>query len=261
MSVSLFQKLKIVLDSRKIIKNWYLYPVVYFGFTRKEYVVFETRTNIKIKIRVHSTDLMAFTNVWLVDDYAKPGFEIGDNDTIIDIGAHIGLFALYAFQYCKKGRIFCFEPVEENYELLLANLKLNDIENVFPYQIAISDKRSSSIIYLSKDDSGHSMYTPSSKKIEIKTTTMKNIIDENNIDRCDLIKLDCEGAEYDIINSLPESYFERVSKIVMEYHFADSKPELIKNLIDRMRSLSYSVDTRKLTKEMGLLFAKRKKNL
>jgi len=257
MSVSLFQKLKIVLDSRKIIKNWYFYPVVYFGFTRKEHVVFETRTNIKIKIRVHSTDLMAFTNVWLVGDYAKPGFEIGDNDTIIDIGSHIGLFALYAFQYCKKGRIFCFEPVKENYELLLTNLQMNNVKNVFPFQTAISDKKSSSTIYLSQDDSGHSMYIPSSREMEVKTTTLKDVMDENKINGCDLIKLDCEGAEYDIINSLPEEYFRRIRKIVMEYHFADSKPALIKNLIDKLRTLSYSIQLRNLTKEMGLLFAKR----
>ena len=256
MSVSLFQKIKIVLDSRKIIKNWYLYPAVYFGFFRKEYVVFETRTDIKIKLRVHSTDLMAFTNVWLVGDYAKSGFEIDDNDTIIDVGAHIGLFALYAFQYCKKGRIYCFEPVRENYELLLTNLQMNNVKNVFPFQTAISGKRSSSVIYLSQDESGHSMYIPSSKKLEIKTTTLKDIIDENSINRCDLIKIDCEGAEYDIIESLPEVYFKKIRKIVMEYHFANSKPALIKNLIDKMRSLSYLIDVRKLTKEMGLLFAK-----
>ena len=99
-----FSKLQILLNSRKIFKNWYIYLQVYFKLTKNEYVIFETRSGLKIKIRVNSTDLMALTHVWLIQEYADNGFSINNDDIIIDVGAHIGLFALFASQFCKDGK-------------------------------------------------------------------------------------------------------------------------------------------------------------
>ena len=129
MSSNLFSKINLLLSSRKIFKNWYLYPIVYFRLTKNKHVVFETKTGQKIKIRVNSTDLMALTHVWLIQEYHHDDFNIETKDIIIDVGAHIGLFALYASQFCKNGKIICYEPIKENYELLLENIKQN-YENI-----------------------------------------------------------------------------------------------------------------------------------
>ena len=120
--MSFLTKLNIFLKSTKLFKNWYVYPLVYFKLTKKEHVVFETKTGLKIKIRVNSTDLMALTHVWMIQEYSNNDFDIHDNDVVIDVGAHIGLFALFASQFCKQGKIFCFEPIKENYELLVENI-------------------------------------------------------------------------------------------------------------------------------------------
>ena len=91
-----FTKLQIFLDSRKVFKNWYSYPKVYFKLLKDEYVIFETKNNLKIKIRVNSTDLMALTNVWMINEYEIEKFKIKKDDIMIDVGAHIGLFSLLA---------------------------------------------------------------------------------------------------------------------------------------------------------------------
>ena len=90
MKLGFFSKLQILLNSRKIFKNWYVYPKVYWQLTNDKIVVFETKTGLKIKIRVKSTDLMALTNVWMINEYDVDGFEINSSDIIIDVGAHIG---------------------------------------------------------------------------------------------------------------------------------------------------------------------------
>ena len=95
MKHNFFSKIQIFLNSRKIFKNWYIYPKVYYKLINDEYVIFETKTDLKIKIRTNSTDLMALTNVWMTNEYDIENFQIAENDTIIDIGAHIGLFSLY----------------------------------------------------------------------------------------------------------------------------------------------------------------------
>ena len=103
-----FSKLQIFLNSRKIFKNWYIYPKVYYKIINDKFVIFRTKTDLRIKIRVRSTDLMALTNVWMINEYDVEDFEINTNDTVIDIGAHIGLFSLLVSQLCNKVKIFCF---------------------------------------------------------------------------------------------------------------------------------------------------------
>ena len=217
----------------------------------------ETRKGIKIKIRVHSTDLMAFTHVWLLREYEREGFKIDNKDTVIDIGAHIGLFALFASQFCKDGTIYCFEPVKENYEILLSNLQLNNIKNVKPHNIAISDKIGTVTIFLNADESGHSMYVSSEKSITVQSNSLKNIIDSNKIEKCHFAKIDCEGEEYEIVDSLSEDYFTKIQKMCIEYHFADTKPYLLIDLIKKLKKSSYEVSTRKLSNSIGFLYAKK----
>ena len=125
MRQNFFHKLKFLFNSRKIFKNWYIFPLIYFNFSKTEYSIFETFDNIKLKIRNHSTDLMALTNVWIIREYENEKISIKDNDIIIDIGAHIGLFSLFVSQFCKNGKIFSFEPISENYDLLKSNISLN----------------------------------------------------------------------------------------------------------------------------------------
>ena len=172
MNSNLFAKMNLLLSSRKIFKNWYLYLIVYFKLTKNKHVIFETKAGQKIKIRVNSTDLMALTHVWLIQEYRNDGFNIETNDIIIDVGAHIGLFALYASQFCKNGKIICYEPIKENYDLLLENIKQNKISNIIPYNSAVSSKSSTVKIYLNEDESGHSMFSKSSESIIIDSISV-----------------------------------------------------------------------------------------
>ena len=97
-----FKNLQIFLHSRKIFKNWYIFPKVYYKLISEKFPIFETKNGLKIKIRKYSTDLMALTHVWLIEEYKSKNFEIKDTDVIIDVGGHIGLFSLYASQFCKN---------------------------------------------------------------------------------------------------------------------------------------------------------------
>ena len=258
MAVSLFIKLKILVESIKILKNWYFYPLIHFKLVKSDHVVLETRNGIKLKIRVFSTDLIAFTHVWILEEYKKSGFEIKNDDTILDIGAHIGLFALYVSQFCKNGKIFCFEPVDENFNLLKENIKLNNIKNIIASKLAVSSKSGNVTIFLNEDESGHSMYLLGSKSVQVKSISLKEILDSNNIEKCDFIKMDCEGEEYEIINSLPEDYFEKIKKMCIEYHFAEEKPNLIKDLMNKLKTYSYSTSIRPILKDIGFLYALKK---
>ena len=171
MKYNFFSKMQIFFNSRKIFKNWHIYPKVYYNLINDEYVIFETKTNLKIKIRTDSTDLMALTNVWMINEYSIEDFQIAQNDTIIDIGAHIGLFSLLVSQLCKTGKILSFEPVRENFDLLVSNLKLNHIENVLPFNMAVSKNSGKLNLFLNDDQSAHSIFSKSSESISVESTS------------------------------------------------------------------------------------------
>jgi len=75
---------------------------------------------------------------------------------------------------------------------------------------------------------------------------------------CNYLKLDCEGAEYDIIESLPEEYFKKIEKIYIEYHFSDSKSPLLENMIKKLESVSFRIINEPMEQGMGSIFAMKK---
>ena len=257
MRYGFFSKLQVFLNSRKIFKNWYIYPKVYYKLINDKFVIFKTKTGLRIKIRVRSTDLMALTNVWMINEYDIENFKINTNDMIIDIGAHIGLFSLLVSQLCKTGKILSFEPARENFDLLVSNLKLNHIENVLPFNIAVSKNSGRLDLFLNNDQSAHSIFSKSPEAISVESTSLQKIFEENKISSCKLLKLDCEGAEYDIIDSLPPEYLAKIQNMAIEYHSADTKPELAKNLILKIKNAGFKIQTRPHHDDMGFLIARK----
>ena len=255
MKSNYFQKLVVLNKSRKIFKNWNICAKLYLNQVRDKFAILETRTNKKIKIRTSTTDFMALANVWLLEDYKIKKFEIHSNDVIIDIGAHIGIFTIYASQFCNNGKIYSFEPVRENYDLLLNNIKLNNSEQVKPFNLAVSNTNDDVTIYINDDKAAHSIFPSSESSINVKSITLQNIFEENNINHCNFLKLDCEGAEYEILCNLPTKYFKKIDKIVMECHFVDKKPELIDGLKQILAKQGFQVVTKVISNELVLLYA------
>jgi FkbM family methyltransferase len=251
----LLEKLSILKKSKDVFENWLIFPLSYYNLIRKDYIIFKTRSKKIIKLRKQSTDLMALTHVWLIEEYKKSGFQINQNDIVLDIGAHIGLFTLYASQFCTNGLIYSFEPMKDNYELLLENIKSNNLEQVKFFNLAVSNSNDPIKLYINDDESGHSMFSQSSQNLMVNSISLKRIFDDNQIEHCDFLKLDCEGAEYEIIKNLPLSYFEKIDKMVIEYHMADSNPELLIELKEILTNQNFKIEIKTLFPNIGFLYA------
>ena len=254
---SISEKFKILKKAKLVFENWIIYPLSYYNFIRDDFILFKTRSKKIMKLRKQSTDLMALTHVWLIEEYKKENFEIKPNDVVIDVGAHIGLFTIYASQFCTNGKIYSFEPVPENYELLLENIKLNNLDYVTTFNQAISNSNEPIKLFLNNDESGHSMFSKSSKSIIIDSISLQKFFDKNKIERCDFLKLDCEGAEYEIIKNLPLEYFQKIDKLVIEYHMADSHPEFLIEFKEILSQQNFKIDYKKLFSDIGFLYAKK----
>lgn len=248
-------KIQLLFKARKIFINWQTLIGIYFKIIKKENAILETRNNIKIKIRTDSTDIMQLGTVWLAGDYEVSGFNIDKDDVVIDVGAHIGLFSLFISQYCKHGKIFSYEPIKENFNILKENLELNNIKNIIPFNFAVSNQSGKSKIFINFDDSAHSIFNSGKDFIEVNSITIKSIFDQNKIENCNLLKLDCEGAEYEIVDSISKEYFLKIDKIMIEYHLANENPELFKKLIQTLNDNLFKIKIEKISDGMGMIYA------
>jgi len=169
--------------------------------------------------------------------FTERGYSILDQliqkatESIIDIGAHIGLFSVYARTLNSSAPIFAFEPEPNNYKLLKENLKQNRIQNIVAKSIAVTSKSDQITLNISQDSHNHSIILPSETHIKVQSTTLERIIQQTPNQKCDLVKMDCEGAEFEIIGLTSPETFTKIDTLYIEYH--EYNPEMKK---DSLRS-------------------------
>ena len=180
------------------------------------------------------------------------------NHCIIDIGGHLGFFSLMASVLNPNVPIYAFEPHIGNYEILKTNLKQNRIKNVITKQLAVSDETEEVELQLSQEDLNHSLekaIEPTGETQKVQTITLKRIFRTNQIKRCDLLKLDCEGSEFKILYSTPKNIFDKIDHIFLEYHNWIEE-ESSKELKSFLQQMGYRVEQYPNAKmpELGFLW-------
>jgi FkbM family methyltransferase len=125
--------------------------------------------------------------------------EVGPDNVVLDIGAHIGYYTLiFANLVGRQGKVFAFEPVPSNFALLQKNVQLNGYHGVALIQKAVSDKEDKAVIYLNEDNSGDNRIYDSHdgrRSVEIETVALDSYF-VGFQGRIDFIKMDIQGAEH-----------------------------------------------------------------
>jgi len=137
------------------------------------------------------------------DCYDLDRIDFKPGDVVIDIGAHIGFFAIYTALRFPQVLIHSFEPFPENYELLQQNLERNGITTVRTYQLGVSGDGSPLEMVTNPQNTGsatcYSRTLEHDRTTGIPSTTLDHIFDSLGVDKCKLLKIDCEGSEYEIL--------------------------------------------------------------
>ncbi len=195
-------------------------PLLYLKNIHQETVIYSVNDSIKMKLRVGTYDKWATYQVWKFGDYKTKGFHINPKDIIIDIGGHIGSFSIWAAKQAHQGQVFTFEPNIENFNLLQENKRLNDVSNLTAFNLAVAHKKGEITLFNSKHQNmGHSFYEDDlSSKTIVQAISLAEILQINKIKKVDLLKIDAEGAEYQILLNTPAKVLNKVTKIILEYH-------------------------------------------
>ena len=146
-------------------------------------------------------------------------------DTVVDIGAHIGVYTLkVAKQVGNKGRVISIEPENENHKLLMKNIKINKYQNITPVKIALSDFEGKADLFLKARSRSHSLIrktwiTPIVDVTRTTVTTLDKLLHRLSVKRVDILKINVEGAELKVLEGSREFLArERISKIVITPH-------------------------------------------
>lgn len=141
---------------------------------------------------------------------------------VLDIGANIGATALLLADAYPRATIHCFEPVTENVALLRRNVAPYGNVQVHPFALGDADRVLT--MYHSDDDrnqGGFSFFAAGSnteRRVEMPIRHAGRALEALKIGRVDLIKVDTEGAEYDILTALPTELLHSVGWILGELH-------------------------------------------
>lgn len=178
-------------------------------------------------------------------------FPYCENKSIIDIGANVGDTAIY---FANKGYdVYAFEPLPHIYNIAKENIALNPEyeKQITIVNKAVSCKRGSMKIKyeLGSSSGGAGEYADMSDEIDVETLSIKDIIEEYDIEPYAL-KMDCEGCEVNIVKNSDLSMFKEV---IMEYHTsATGVDENI--LIDILKNQGFKVKSKNIKLEgIGLV--------
>jgi FkbM family methyltransferase len=172
---------------------------------------------------------------WFKDDGDRTlrlNYPLNESSIIFDIGGYHGEFA--SDIYCKFGStVYIFEPIELFYNKIREKFLYN--KNVYVYNFGLGAKTSTEFITFL--DNSSSLFAKNGEKISIQIKSISEFIKENKIDNIDLVKINIEGAEYELLESLIEN--KLVDKFVnLQIQFHDF---VIENARERMEKIQKEI--------------------
>ena len=220
----------------KNIENWYLHFSIKLGFTNDDPVMFKARNNVLVE--TPQALIHAFKEIFMEECYMHGmGLELSDRPIIFDIGANVGLFSLYAASKYPNAKILSYEPMTVNFKHVEKNKNLNKHCRIIPINKAVAGHLGEIKMVCEQDTDFSTTATimsdksDNNKEVTVPCLRLQDIFDEYKIDKCDFMKMDCEGTEFDVIYGCPTDYLSRINQIAMEVHGDQKTNEELKKYL------------------------------
>ncbi|MEA5468253.1 FkbM family methyltransferase [Spirulina sp. 06S082] len=190
-----------------------------------------------------------FSEIFSERQYLQNNIVVRPGDCIFDVGANIGLFALFMSQIQENLKIFSFEPIETTFAVLKENIRLHDLSNVSPFKYGLGSENDRERVFTFYPNMpGNSTAKPEEKiiqknlmvdvfgqeqtdyffqKIQVigEVKKLSRVIKDLSINSIDLLKIDVEGDELDVIQGIETDDWKKVKQVVAEIHNTDNKLE------------------------------------
>jgi FkbM family methyltransferase len=173
----------------------------------------------------------------------KLEWEPGRDRYIVDIGANVGVTALVLSQI-PGARVVCYEPDAGNCAFLRGNIERNGISNVNVVQAAVAGSDGALEFQTDAESTGGRLVAAgaalSKTALKVDTVSLSRVLEQFDEHQVDLIKCDCEGGEYTIIEQLTPAIAARIRNLSIEVHDLDSSQNL-QAISAKLSSLGYKL--------------------
>ncbi|MCB1474333.1 MAG: FkbM family methyltransferase [Rhodobiaceae bacterium] len=186
---------------------------------------FETRAGPSIPVR---SDMLFIYKECFFEQIYMSGFKADplarEGAVVLDIGANAGFFALQILCDHPDAQVISFEPLSGNFRLMEENRRAFPQARWTIVNAAVAGHDGEIEIYSHAGPeaytSGASMESSDEQTIatRCRAVTLKSILAENRLDRVELLKLDCEGAEYEILFGASDDDLARIEHMAIETH-------------------------------------------
>ena len=199
--------------------------------------------------------------------YLRPGFELRPTDNVLDVGGNLGMFVLWAAPQVPQGRVVTVEPTPRAHSCLALNIERNCLLNVTVLRAAIGrdDGSMDMVTFPGLEALSHGVNIRAtilarmlaksprwSERVTVPEISLGRVMDEQQLTTVNYLKLDCEGAEFEIIRTTTAAHWRRIERIAIEYHESgrDQKPG---ELVSILKGHGFAVQTQASFLERHLL--------
>jgi FkbM family methyltransferase len=199
------------------------------------------------------------------DEFYRSIYELRltESSTILDIGSHIGTFAMLSSKKVPEGMVFAIEAGLDSFNVLKKNIENNEIKNVRAFQLALSAKDGFETLYHSEKvgNWGFSITRNLGGEGEkVRSISFDSFLLENSLINIDFLKSNCEGAEFNIFINASDESIRKIKLGLILYH-CDLQDEFsLDQLVDKFRNNGFSIEIFNRTKRRGWLLVKNKKH-
>jgi FkbM family methyltransferase len=163
---------------------------------------------------------------------------------VIDLGGNIGLFSLLAARRARSATIHVFEPGPPNLRILEMNLLANPQtdKRIHVHREAVAGKSGVAKWFFDhKNPGGSSLFGTGETGTDVSIRSLSDIVNEFT-GRIGLLKIDIEGAEYDMIEQTPAEIWQLIPAISLELHDDPNKRTSNDRFLDRMSQFGYRIE-------------------
>jgi len=168
--------------------------------------------------------LGSLLDLWVVKEtvldrqYEAASLALQPDWVVVDVGAAMGDYTVWAARQVPQGRVVALEPFPESVRLLERNLLENQITNVIVLPAAVTGKSGAAGLTLVGTSLVQHSTALEGGNTTVASLSLADLFEAAGITRCDYLKMDCEGAEYDILFSASLETLRRFPRICLEVH-------------------------------------------